>query len=166
VLRACDARDFETIHAIINEAAEAYRGVIPHDRWKEPYMSRTELIEEIEAGVAFWGYEADGGLIGVMGAQPRGDVTLIRHAYTRRSRQREGIGGRLLEYLRERAGAPLLVGTWEAATWAIAFYERHGFQRVARAEAALLLRRYWTIPERQVQTSVVLADRPLPDRAG
>lgn len=162
MLRACTASDFETIHAIVNEAAVVYRGVIPADRWKEPYMSRTELREEIEAGVAFWGYEVDGELVGVMGIQPRGDVTLIRHAYTRRGRQREGIGGRLLEHFRERAGTPLLVGTWQAATWAIAFYERHGFRQVAREEAAALLRRYWKIPERQVLTSVVLADRPRP----
>lgn len=160
VLRACTPGDFEAIYAIVNEAAGAYRGVIPADRWKEPYLSRTELREEIDAGVTFWGCEIEGELVGVMGIQPRGEVALIRHAYTRPARQREGIGGRLLEFLRARAATPLLVGTWRAARWAIAFYERHGFRPVAGDESAALLRRYWRIPERQVQTSVVLADRP------
>lgn len=162
MLRACTATDFDAIHAIINEAAEAYRGVIPPDRWKEPYMSRAALCEEMDAGVTFWVSEADGELLGVMGIQPRSGVTLIRHAYVRRARQREGVGGRLLEFLRDQTEGPVLVGTWQAATWAITFYERHGFRQVAREQAAALLRRYWTIPERQVQTSVVLADRPLP----
>lgn len=162
MLRACNREDVEAIHAIVNEAAEAYRGVIPPDRWKEPYLSRTELEEEMDDGVTFWGCEADGELIAVMGMQRRGEVTLIRHAYTRRRHQRKGIGGRLLEFLRQRAGTPVLVGTWEAATWAIAFYQRHGFRQVPREEASELLHRYWRIPERQAETSVVLVDRPLP----
>lgn len=164
--RACTEQDFEAIHAIINEAAQADRGVIPPDRWKEPYMSRAELRAEIDAGVAFWGYEENGELLGVMGVQPRAEVTLIRHAYTRPARQRAGIGGRLLAHLRAGARTPVLVGTWASAAWAIAFYERHGFRRIAQEQAEALLRRYWTIPERQVATSVVLANRVLPADLG
>jgi GNAT superfamily N-acetyltransferase len=147
--------------AIVNAAAEAYRGVIPADRWHEPYMSAEELDREIAAGVEFWGLEdADGALAGVMGIQAVRDVDLIRHAYVRPGLQGGGIGRRLLEDLVARAERPLLVGTWAAATWAIRFYERNGFERVTPEEKDRLLGTYWSIPERQVETSVVLAHRP------
>jgi GNAT superfamily N-acetyltransferase len=141
----------------VNAAAEAYRGVIPADRWHEPYMPADELDAEIAAGVRFWGYEADGELLGIMGVQPVRDVDLIRHAYVAPDSQRGGVGGALLEHLLRGATRPMLVGTWGAAGWAIRFYERHGFEQVSRARAAELLREYWTIPERQVETSVVLS---------
>lgn len=145
--------------AIVNAAAVAYRGVIPGDRWHEPYMPEAELREEIAAGVEFWGLDSDDGLIGVMGVQPVRDVDLIRHAYVRPDRQRHGVGAELIEYLRARSPRRLLVGTWAAATWAIAFYQRHGFELLPPQRAAELLRTYWTIPQRQVETSVVLERR-------
>jgi GNAT superfamily N-acetyltransferase len=148
--------------AIVNGAAEAYRGVIPADRWHEPYMSADELDRELAAGVEFWGIEDDGGtLAGVMGIQAVRDVDLIRHAYVRPGLQGGGIGRRLLADLVAKAERPLLVGTWAAATWAIRFYERNGFELVEPAEKDRLLATYWSIPERQVETSVVLAHRPL-----
>ena len=147
--------------AIVNAAAEAYRGVIPADRWHEPYMPEAELREEIAAGVEFWGLDTDDGLIGIMGVQPVRDVDLIRHAYVRPDRQRHGVGAELIEHLRRRSARRMLVGTWAAATWAISFYQRHGFELVAPDAAAALLRTYWTIPERQIETSVVLANPPL-----
>jgi GNAT superfamily N-acetyltransferase len=147
--------------AIVDAAAEAYRGVIPDDRWHEPYMTAQELDDEIAAGVVFWGWEANGALLGVMGSQDVGDVDLIRHAYVLPSAQRQGVGAALLEHLRSLSDRRMLVGTWEAATWAIGFYERHGFELVPRGRAAALLRRYWAIPERQVETSVVLANPPI-----
>lgn len=146
--------------AIVNGAAEAYRGVIPADRWHEPYMPEAELREEIAAGVEFWGLETADGLAGVMGVQPVRDVELIRHAYVRPGHQRHGVGAELIEHLRRRSTRRMLVGTWAAATWAITFYERHGFVLVAPERAAALLRAYWTIPERQIETSVVLAYPP------
>jgi GNAT superfamily N-acetyltransferase len=162
MIRPCTPADFDAILAIINAAAIAYRGVIPADRWHEPYMAAAELRQEIERGVVFWGYEAAGELAGVMGVQPVQDVTLIRHAYTHPDQQRQGLGGALLATLQsqvaENTSGPLLVGTWAAAAWAIRFYEKHGFRLVSTAEKERLLRRYWTIPERQVETSVVLAD--------
>lgn len=146
---------------IVNAAAEAYRGVIPADRWREPYMDAAELDREIASGVVFWGVEdPQGELVGVMGIQAVGDVDLIRHAYVRPEHQGRGIGRALLEHLVARAERPLLVGTWAAAEWAIRFYERNGFQTVGEAEKNRLLRAYWSIPERQVETSVVLAHRP------
>lgn len=145
--------------AIVNAAAVAYRGVIPEDRWHEPYMSKEELEGEVAAGVEFWGYEDDGSLLGVMGIQPVQDVTLIRHAYVAPETQGRGVGGALLSDLVGRGSGQLLVGTWAAATWAIRFYERHGF--VAVDDPAALLRRYWSIPERQIETSVVLAKPPI-----
>lgn len=159
VIRRCGADERDAILAIVNAAAEAYRGVIPADRWHDPYMGRDELAAEIAAGVTFWGCEGDGALVGVMGIQTVGDVDLIRHAYVLPAHQGEGVGTALLHHLRDRAGRPLLVGTWAAAEWAIRFYERNGFARVGEADRAALLRRYWTIPERQIETSVVLADR-------
>ena len=163
-IRPCRNDERPAILAIVNAAAEAYRGVIPEDRWHEPYMGVEELDREIAAGVAFWGYEEDGALLGVMGIQAVGDVDLIRHAYVRPGRQRGGIGGALLRHLCDAASRPMLVGTWAAADWAIRFYERHGFELVSEERKTELLRRYWAIPERQIETSVVLAGPP-PARA-
>jgi GNAT superfamily N-acetyltransferase len=148
--------------AIINAAAEAYRDVIPADRWHDPYMPADELDSEIAAGVTFWGYEDGGQLLGVMGIQPVRDVTLIRHAYVAPGTQRRGIGGALLERLVRPDERPMLVGTWADAEWAISFYRRHGFELVSPEEKTRLLQAYWTIPERQIETSVVLASRALP----
>jgi len=159
MIRRCDDRDFEVVWAVINDAARAYEGIIPSDRWKTPYMSKHELQEEIDDGIAFWGYEEEGKLIGVMGIQDVEDVTLIRHAYVRPERQGEGIGGRLLTQLRGQTDRPILIGTWADAVWAIRFYEEHGFRLVSPDEKTRLLRRYWSIPDRQVETSVVLADQ-------
>jgi len=144
--------------AIINDAAVAYRGVIPPDRWHDPYMPESELRAEIAAGVEFWGLYTDEGLIGLMGMQPVRDVDLIRHAYVRPDKQRHGVGAQLIEYLRRRSPRRMLVGTWAAATWAISFYQRHGFELVPRADTAALFRTYWTIPQRQIETSVVLSN--------
>lgn len=141
---------------IINDAAAAYRGAIPADRWHEPYMPRSELEHELEAGVIFSGWEDEGRLIGVMGLQAVKDVLLIRHAYVRTALRQRGIGGRLLEHLVSRADRRLLVGTWRDATWAVTFYQKHGFRLVGEEEKNRLLRTYWTIPDRQVVTSVVL----------
>jgi GNAT superfamily N-acetyltransferase len=143
---------------IINDAAQAYKGVIPSDCWHEPYMPREELDREIAAGVVFGGYELNGSLGGVMGRQDRGEVVLIRHAYVRPGYQRQGVGAGLLQHLQRREAKPLLVGTWAAADWAIRFYEKHGFRLVTPAEKDRLLKTYWSISERQVATSVVLAD--------
>ncbi len=160
-IRPCRAEDVPTILAIVNEAAEAYRGVIPPDRWHEPYMPEAELASEIAAGVAFWGYVDDAGaLIGVMGTQPVRDVDLIRHAYVRAAAQRGGVGGALIEHLRRLSPRRMLVGTWAAATWAITFYQRHGFHLVSPAHKTRLLKTYWTVPDRQIETSVVLANPP------
>jgi N-acetylglutamate synthase-like GNAT family acetyltransferase len=158
MIRKCNASDLTAILEIINDAAAVYQGVIPPDRWHEPYMSREELKHEIQAGVSFWGYEDEDGMLGVMGIQDRGDVTLIRHAYVRTRKRNQGVGTRLLRFLEARTEKPILIGTWAAATWAITFYQKNGYRLVPEAEKNRLLRRYWTIPERQVATSVVLAD--------
>ena len=158
-IRRCGDGDREAILAIVNAAAEAYRGVIPSDRWHEPYMPASELDAEIAAGVEFWGYEADGDLLGVMGIQRVRGVDLIRHAYVMPGNQRRGVGGELLEHLRAQSGRTMLVGTWAAAGWAIRFYERHGFELVAPGRKTELLKTYWTVPERQIETSVVLERR-------
>jgi GNAT superfamily N-acetyltransferase len=160
-IRRCRDDEREEILRIVNAAAEAYRGVIPADRWHEPYMPREELDDEIAAGVAFWGYEDGGKLIGIMGIQDVGDLDLIRHAYVLPARQGRGVGGALVGRLADGAPRRMLVGTWVAAEWAIRFYERHGFALVSPELKAELLRTYWTIPERQVETSVVLAKPPL-----
>ncbi len=157
-IRLCRPDEFEVVYAIINDAAEAYRGVIPADRWKSPYMSRDELRHEIDEGVIFWGCQKESDLAGVMGIQDVLDVTLIRHAYVRTAQRNQGIGGRLLAELRQRTIRPTLIGTWAAADWAVRFYQRHGFRMVSPEEKNRLLRRYWSIPDRQVETSVVLAD--------
>ena len=161
LIRPCRDDERPAILAIVNAAAEAYRGVIPADRWHEPYMSSRELEREMAAGVAFWGYEADGALAGVMGVQPVRDVDLIRHAYVSPASQGRGVGGALVEHLAASAQRRMLVGTWAAADWAIRFYRRHGFEPVTREDTARLLKAYWTIPDRQIETSVVLANPPL-----
>jgi GNAT superfamily N-acetyltransferase len=158
LIRPCRDDELGEVLAIINEAAEAYRAVIPDDLWHEPYMEAQQFDREVESGVRFWGYEGDGELIGAMGIQAVRDVDLIRHAYVRPHHQRRGVGGALLRQLREQSARPMLVGTWAAATWAIDFYRRHGFELMSSERSAALLRTYWTIPDRQIETSVVLAD--------
>jgi N-acetylglutamate synthase-like GNAT family acetyltransferase len=158
MIRPCKPNEFEAIYEIINDAAVAYKGVIPADRWHEPYMGREELQREIDDGIRFWGYEEDNQLIGVMGIQDVQDVTLIRHAYVRTTKWRKGIGGKLLAHLRTLTDRPMLIGTWADATWAIRFYEKHDFRLVSEEEKNRLLKKYWSIPERQVETSVVLAE--------
>ena len=160
-IRLCRDDERGAILAIVNAAAEAYRGVIPADRWHDPYMPAAALDAEIAAGVAFWGYERDGRLVGVMGIQPLRDVDLVRHAYVAPAHQGHGIGGALLGHLLRRSTRRTLVGTWAAAAWAIGFYERHGFERLPADRAAALLKQHWTIPDRQIETSVVLAWAPL-----
>ena len=150
--------DVDAIFAIVNSAAQAYRGVIPADRWHEPYMPREELDREIANGVEFWVAEEGGKIHGVMGIQDRGDVALVRHAYVSPGLQRGGIGTMLLRHVLALTAKPVLIGTWADATWAIDFYRRNGFTLVAEAEKNVLLREYWSIPARQVATSVVLAD--------
>jgi GNAT superfamily N-acetyltransferase len=156
-IRKCTDSDFDAIHEIINDAAEAYRGVIPEDCWHDPYMSREELKREIQDGICFWGVEDGGVLKGVMGIQAREDVDLIRHAYVRTADRRQGIGTELLRFLQSRTEKPILIGTWADAAWAIRFYQKHGYRVLSQEETNRLLRKYWTIPERQVETSVVLA---------
>jgi N-acetylglutamate synthase-like GNAT family acetyltransferase len=158
MIRRCTDSDFEQIWSIINDGALAYRGKIPEDCWTEPYMSREKLQHEIGEGVAFWGYEDSGTLVGVMGIQEVEDVMLIRHAYVRTNKQKGGIGTRLLKHLAESAKSPVLIGTWADAVWAIRFYEKHGFVPAGPTEKDRLLKKYWKIPERQKETSVVLAD--------
>ena len=158
-IRPVEECDFEEMYHIINDAAAAYKGIIPADRWHEPYMPGEELRAEIEDGVEFSGYYSNGQLIGVMGIQDKGEVELIRHAYVRTLRRNSGIGGKLLEQLRSSCEKPILIGTWADATWAIRFYEKYGFRRIHDTERKnQLLRRFWNIPERQVETSVVLED--------
>jgi GNAT superfamily N-acetyltransferase len=159
-VRPCRADERVAIVAIVNAAAQAYRGVIPADRWHEPYMPLDELDREIADGVAVWGFEQDGVLLGVMGLQSVRDVDLIRHAYVLPGDQRRGVGAALLGHLRRRSARRMLVGTWAAADWAIRFYQRHGFELVSPARKTALLKAYWAVPERQIETSVVLADPP------
>lgn len=158
MIRRTVETDFDAILAIVNDGAQAYKGVIPEDRWHDPYMSAEELCSEIVAGVEFWTVEKDSTLVGVMGIQAVRDVALIRHAYTRTTSQRMGIGAQLLAELRNITTRPVLIGTWSDAAWAIHFYEKHGFKQVTWEQKGRLLRTYWSIPERQVETSVVLAD--------
>lgn len=160
-IRPCRDDERTAIQAIVNTAAEAYRGVIPDDCWHEPYMDLRELDSEIAGGVALWGYETDGALIAVMGIQPVADVDLIRHAYVLPGSQRHGVGGALLLHLRRLTARRMLVGTWAAADWAIHFYRRNGFELVSPERKTALLKTYWTIPDRQIETSVVLANPPL-----
>lgn len=156
--------DFDAIFAVINDAAQAYRGVIPSDRWHEPYMSAEELAREIAQGVRFWVAERDQRLVGVMGIQDKGEVALVRHAYTVTSAQRSGVGAQLLRHVMSLTAKPILIGTWAAASWAIDFYQRNGFTLVSESEKDRLLKTYWSIPDRQIDASVVLADRRWLDR--
>lgn len=152
--------DFKDIYEIINDAASAYKGIIPADRWKEPYMTEDELQSQIADGVEFWCYQQDDAIIGVMGIQHKPDVTLIRHAYVKTIARNKGIGGKLLNHLSTLTEKPILIGTWADATWAISFYLKNGFRQVSFKEKEELLRKYWNIPLRQVETSVVLASPP------
>jgi N-acetylglutamate synthase-like GNAT family acetyltransferase len=159
MIRRCKEADFNTIFEIINDAAQAYKGIIPQDRWHEPYMSLAELRTQIDDGIVFWGLERDGRLLGIMGIQDKGDVTLIRHAYVASRAQKGGIGKKLLQHLQGMTEKPILIGTWAAASWAVSFYQKNGYALVSEEEKNRLLRRYWSIPERQVETSVVLANQ-------
>lgn len=156
-IRPCSDRDNRAIMAIINDAATAYKAVIPADRWHEPYMPLDALEAEIAAGVCFTGYTTDGRLVGVMGIQNVRNVRLIRHAYVLSHHQGLGIGSALINHLRGTGASPILIGTWAAASWAIGFYQRHGFALVPEPVIAQLLKTYWDVPERQIATSVVLA---------
>jgi N-acetylglutamate synthase-like GNAT family acetyltransferase len=150
--------DFAAMLAIINDAARAYRGVIPADRWHEPYMPEEELAKEIACGVVFWVAEQEGRVSAVMGMQDKGDVALVRHAYVASTTQRSGVGTKLLRHVQALTEKPILIGTWSAASWAVEFYRRNGFTLLPAAEKERLLRTYWSIPARQIETSVVLAD--------
>ncbi len=158
VIVKCRESDLAVIFQIINDAAQAYRGVIPEDRWHEPYMSEAELKQELQDGVVFWGV-VENDLVGVMGIQDKDDVALIRHAYVRTDHRSRGIGSHLLRFLEATTEKPILVGTWMDATWAITFYKKNGYSLLGEKEKDQLLRQYWKIPERQIQTSVVLANR-------
>ena len=158
-IRQAKDADLTQLLAIINEAAQAYRGVIPADRWREPYMPEQELVSEIANGITFWVAEEEGQVLGVIGLQDRGAVALIRHAYVAPTTQRKGVGTKLLRHVEALTAKPVLIGTWADASWAIDFYRRNGFTLVGPAEKDRLLRTYWLIPERQIETSVVLADR-------
>ena len=155
-IRLSRAHECSAILEIINDAAEAYRGVIPPECWHEPYMSTAELVGELAEGVVFWVLEQDNELMGVMGLQDKGGVDLIRHAYVRTRHRRQGIGSELLRRVEAQSGKPILIGTWAAATWAIDFYRAHGYQVTSDAVKTALLHRYWTVPEQQMATSVVL----------
>jgi len=157
MIRQCTESDIEAIFEIINNAALAYKGVIPGDRWHDPYMSAEEIGHEFKDGVIFWGFEQDGRLSGIMGIQDKGDVALIRHAYVLTRLRRQGIGSKLLRHLEGLTDKPILVGTWRDASWAIAFYIKNGYILVSDQEKNRLLKKYWSIPERQIETSVVLA---------
>lgn len=157
-IRRCGAQDLPQLFSIINDAAQAYKGVIPSDRWHEPYFALDELEREIGQGIEFWGCAWDSRLVGVMGIQDRGDVTLIRHAYVQTEHRRKGIGEKLLRELEGMTTKPILIGTWSAATWAIRFYEKNGYRLLTRSDTERLLRKYWNIPGRQIATSVVLAN--------
>jgi N-acetylglutamate synthase-like GNAT family acetyltransferase len=156
MIRRCTEKDFAVILEIINDAAQAYKGVIPEDRWHEPYMPQEQLQQEIASGVCFWGIEENGRLTGVMGIQDKGEVTLIRHAYVRTNLRNCGTGSLLLKYLETMTQKPILIGTWSAAVWAVTFYEKNGYRLVSTEEKNRLLKKYWNIPERQIATSVVL----------
>lgn len=155
---ACAADDVPAIFEIINQSAMAYKGSIPADQWHDPYMPMGELTQEIARGVTFYGYRREEKLIGVMGIEPVLDVTLIRHAYVRTEERRAGIGRALLTFLYQLTNRPVLIGTWRDATWAIRFYEKNGFVLVNEDERRRLLQKYWTVPEKQKNVAVVLAD--------
>ena len=165
MIRPAEEKDFAQILAIVNDAAQAYRGVIPADRWHEPYMPRAELAKEMADGIQFWVYEDAGRMSGVMGIQDKGAVALVRHAYVTTTLQRKGVGAALLHHVQGLTAKPMLIGTWRDATWAIAFYQRNGFTLLSDSAKEILLRRFWSIPARQVETSVVLADQRWMERA-
>jgi len=154
----CEQTDIKEICDIINDAAVAYKGIIPADRWHDPYMPEEELQKQIDEGVQFWCWKEHGEMMGVMGIQYKEDVTLIRHAYVRSFYRNKGLGSKLLAHLSSIATTPVLIGTWTAATWAIEFYKKHGFHLLSDSETKTLLRKYWSIPDRQIETSVVLAN--------
>jgi N-acetylglutamate synthase-like GNAT family acetyltransferase len=158
MIRNATEKDFDAIYTVINDAAVAYKGIIPADRWHEPYMPKEELKTQIEDGVRFSCYLEENKIMGVMGIQDKEDVYLIRHAYVLTNQRSKGIGTLLLQELIQGSEKPILIGTWKAAEWAIRFYEKHGFSLVSEEEKNMLLRKYWNIPSRQVETSVVLAD--------
>ena len=158
MIRKCREEDFKEIYEIINDAARAYDGVIPKDCYHKPYMSKDSLKDEIASGVNFYGFEEDGELIGIMGIQDVLDVTLIRHAYVITKKRNKGIGSELLSFLKTKTDKPVLVGTWATANWAISFYQKHGYKLVSTEEKDFLLKKYWNIPDRQIETSVVLVD--------
>ncbi len=160
-VRPCTAADRSEVLRIINAAAQAYHGVIPPDRWHEPYMPAEELASEIAKGVVFSGCEVESALVGVMGVQRRWNVDLIRHAYVLPDWQGRGAGSMLLAHLAPAQVRPVLVGTWRAAEWAVRFYERHSFARAPDEVVAPLLQTYWSVPERQIATSVVLSSPAL-----
>jgi len=157
-IRPCTVADLPALFSIVNDAAQAYKGVIPADCWHEPYMPLDALKQEIRDGIVFWGYEAEGELVGLMGIQDRGEVSLIRHAYVQTVQRRKGIGEKLLRRLEGMTAKPILIGTWSAAAWAIRFFEKNGYRLLPRSETERLLRKYWSISERQIETSVVLAN--------
>lgn len=158
MIRKCGIEDFNEIYTIINDAAAAYKGVIPEDRWHEPYMPKEELSEQIADGVEFFCYCENDGIIGVMGIQDKEEVMLIRHAYVRTSLRKKGIGSILLKHLISLSSKPFLIGTWKDASWAISFYIKNGFTLVGEKPKNILLKKYWGVPERQIETSVVLTD--------
>ncbi|HUQ27174.1 MAG TPA: GNAT family N-acetyltransferase [Usitatibacter sp.] len=164
MIRKSRDTDVPVMVEIVNAAAQAYRGAIPADRWHDPYMPRAEMEKEISDGVAFWVAEEGGRIVAIMGIQDKGDVALVRHAYVRPTLQRTGLGSKLLKHVQALTARPVLIGTWAAATWAIDFYRRNGFTLVTEAEKSALLKKYWSIPERQIETSVVLADKSWTDK--
>jgi len=165
MIRKGDAGEIAVIADVINDGARAYKDVIPPDRWQEPYMPMDYLTSEVGAGVEFWVDDLAGELVGVMGIQDVKDVTLIRHAYVRTSSRRAGTGSKLIKFLQDLTTRPLLIGTWTDATWAIDFYKKHGFQMITGTEKDALLDIYWTLPQRQIEESIVLADQRWFNRA-
>lgn len=159
MIRKCTECDFDAIYSIINDSAKVYKGFIPPDRWKDPYMTIDELKHEIQQDVIFWGYEEDNKLVGVMGIQYVQNVTLIRHAYVLTVNRNKGIGGKLLTFLRRQTDRPIFIGTWADAKWAVSFYQKHGFTLVPTEEKNRLLKKYWSVPDRQIETSVVMAEK-------
>jgi len=158
MIRPYEEKDLDAICEVINDAAKLYKGIIPDELYKEPYMTRDKLKDEIENGVNFWVYEQNKEIVGIMGIQDKGEVTLIRHAYVRRNNQKQGIGTKLLKHLLTLTDKPVLIGTWAKAYWAIHFYEKNGFKLVSLEEKDRLLKKYWSLPQLQIETSVVLAN--------
>ena len=149
--------DTSKILNIINDASLRYKGIIPENCWHEPYMSEQELIDEFNNKIHMFGYHKNNKLIGVIGVQEVKDVILIRHAYTLTAYQGKGTGSALLKYLlKKNQNSRILVGTWRHATWAVRFYEKFGFVLHAKEQSALLLKKYWKIPSKQIENSVVL----------